>query len=473
MKKKLISLLIAVVLILTMLPVTAMALTAPGKPSNLKATVSGSTTKLSWTAGKNCDGYTVEDIYGDFDDEVLCDAYIVFGGSTTTCTITEQDNSVPHVILVFSFVEDSSAPNGVTHSDDPIIYLSAPRLSISKSDGKVKLSWPTDGADKYYIYRGTSPDNLSYYDTTYNTSYTNSSVTSGTRYYYAVKAVCEWDGEMFYSAKSSVKSTIPLTTPQLSVSMSSGAAKLSWGSVKGATKYYIYRCTDGKNFKYYDSTTKTSYTNSSVTGGNKYYYKVKAIKNVNGADWVSDYSTAKSVNILKTPTISVTKNDGKITVSWSAVSNAAKYYIYRCTDGVNFNYYDSTTKTSYTNSSVTSGTRYYYKVKAVDANGGATVQSEAKSTVPVATPVMTKCDLDGSRVSLQWNAAKNATKYWVYRSTDGVNFNYYASTTSTSYTDNNITFGQDYTYYIKAVVTINGTDWSSSPSQSMSTVPLS
>ena len=47
------------------------------------------------------------------------------------------------------------------------------------------------------------------------------------------------------------------------------------------------------------------------------------------------------------PTLSIAKADGKITISWNAVSGANKYWIYRSTDGTNFKYYDMTTKTSY------------------------------------------------------------------------------------------------------------------------------
>ena len=142
---------------------------------------------------------------------------------------------------------------------------SAPTVSISKTDGKIKLSWyAVPGADKYWIYRSTDGTNYKYYDTTTKTSYTNSSVTSGTKYYYKVKAVNHINDKDYSSSYSSAKSTIPLTTPSLTASLSAGSVKLSWNAVTGATKYKIYRSTDGKNFSLYDSTTKTSYTNSSV-----------------------------------------------------------------------------------------------------------------------------------------------------------------------------------------------------------------
>ncbi|MCI7511466.1 MAG: hypothetical protein MSB05_05390, partial [Firmicutes bacterium] len=69
--------------------------------------------------------------------------------------------------------------------------------------------------------------------------------------------------------------------------------------IDSATKYWIYRSTDGVNFSYYDSTTKTSYTNKSTTKGKTYYYKVKAVKVVNGSNIASAYSGVKSLTPSK------------------------------------------------------------------------------------------------------------------------------------------------------------------------------
>ena len=52
--------------------------------------------------------------------------------------------------------------------------------------------------------------------------------------------------------------------PELKITTVSGHPKIYWNAVDGAVKYWVYRSTDGKTFKYYDSTTKTSYTNNST-----------------------------------------------------------------------------------------------------------------------------------------------------------------------------------------------------------------
>ena len=347
-------------------------------------------------------------------------------------------------------------------------------ISTNASSGKPSLKWnAVDGAAKYEVYRATSKNGTytKMYTTT-STSYTNSSAVAGTTYYYKVKAICGKSsyGNSAYSAVKSIKCTP--AAPSLSISRVNGKPKLSWNAVSGATKYWIYRSTDGKNFKYYDSTTKTSYTNSGAASGTKYYYKVKAVTVVNGKSVASSYSYAKSlVCTPATPNVSITSANGKPKLSWNAVSGATKYWIYRSTDGKNFKYYDSTTKTTYTNNSTTVGTRYYYKVKAVVVDNGtsyASAFSSAKSmTVRAAAPTLKTSAPEGTP-SLSWNAVNGATKYWIYRSTDGKEFKYYDSTTKTAYTNKSVDAGKTYYYKVKAVNVVNGTSYASGFSNSVS-----
>lgn len=341
----------------------------------------------------------------------------------------------------------------------------APEISVNKKDGKVVVSWgPVAGADKYWIYRSTDGKNYKYYDTTTKTTYTNSSVTSGVRYYYKVKAVNVVNGKEYISNYSGYRSTVPVATPTLTAKLSYGEVALSWTKVTGAVKYKIYRSTDGKNFSLYDTTTKTSYTNVSVNGGT-YYYKVAAVARVDGNDWTGSDSAVKSVQTIKKPTLNIEKIDGKAKLSWDKSDTAVKYWIYRSTDGgKTYKYYDSTTKLSYTTSKCESGQKYYFKVKAVNDAGYTSQFSNAKATVLVTAPTLTAKLTDKGSAALSWNGVSGATKYYIYRSTDGENFKYYDSTAKLSYTNTSVTAGNTYYYKVKAVAVINGVDWTSAHS---------
>lgn len=250
---------------------------------------------------------------------------------------------------------------------DPNYKLEAPELKITTSSGKPKVYWnEVDGAVKYWLYRSTDGVNFNYYDTTTSTNYTNRSTTIGTTYYYKVKAIDANDARSEFSVVKRIM--CKPAAPTVSINRSNGKPKLSWKSVSGAKKYWVYRSTDGKNFKYWDSTTKTNYTNKGAASGTKYYYRVKAVAIVNGNNVASANSNTKNlITTLAKPSVSITTSGGKPKLTWKAVTGADKYYVYRSTDGKNFKYWESTTKTSYINTGAKRNTRYYYKVKAVCA----------------------------------------------------------------------------------------------------------
>ena len=247
-----------------------------------------------------------------------------------------------------------------------------------------------------------------------------------------------------------------IAAPALSITTSAGKPKIYWNAVDGAVKYWVYRSTDGKNFKYYDRTNNTSYTNSSTSIGTTYYYKVKAV-NANGA--ASDYSVSKSIQRKPAaPTVSINRSNGKPKLSWKAVSGATKYWIYRSTDGKNFKYFDSTTKLSYTNSGAASGTKYYYRVKAVTVVNGKNVTSANSGTKSLLTSLAkpsVSITTSNGKPKIYWNAVEGAVKYWVYRSTDGKTFKYYDSTTKTTYINSGAKKNTKYYYKVKAVCASN------------------
>ena len=247
--------------------------------------------------------------------------------------------------------------------------------------------------------------------------------------------------------------------PELKITTSAGKPKIYWNAVDGAAKYWVYRSTDGKTFNYYDSTTKTSYTNSSTSIGTTYYYKVKAVAVVDGKDYASDYSVIRSILCKPAaPSVSINRSNGKPKLSWKAVSGATKYWIYRSTDGKEFKYFDSTTKTSYTNSGAASGTKYYYRVKAVAVVNGKNVTSANSSTkslfTSLAKPSVSITTSNG-KPKITWKAVTGADKYYVYRSTDGKNFSYWDSTTKTSYVNSGAKKNTKYYYKVKAVCASN------------------
>lgn len=158
-------------------------------------------------------------------------------------------------------------------------------------------------------------------------------------------------------------------------SVDHNAIMLKWKKAKYAKKYQVYRATS-KNGKYkrVATTKKLSYTNSGLTTGKKYYYKVRA---VNGSRY-GKYSYKKvATPKLKTPSLTnVTTTDFTIKVTIGKVSGAKGYIIYRATSAKgDYVRIGSTTKATYTSKNLTPDRAYYYKVKAYKWGNGKTQYS--------------------------------------------------------------------------------------------------
>ena len=347
---------------------------------------------------------------------------------------------------------------------DPERRPASPQIMITTESGRPKISWnAVNGADKYWIYRSVDGETFDYYARTDKPSFTDGSTSIGTTYYYAVKAVAVLGGRDVSSGRSTAQSIqCRPAAPSVSIYRASGKPQLKWNAVSGAAKYWVYRSTDGVNFKYYDSTAKTSYTNTGALLGTKYHYRVKAVAVVNGKNVASAYSGTKSLfTTPAAPDVSIYRVNGKPQLKWSAVTGAEKYWIYRSTDGVNFKYYDSTTGTSYTNCIAASGTEYYYKVKAAAVVNGKDVASDFSNTKSLfTTPSAPSVSITTSKgkPKLTWKAVKGADNYWIYRSTDGKNFKYYNETDEAGYTNYSTNIGTTYYYKVRAVKTIDGND---------------
>ena len=244
---------------------------------------------------------------------------------------------------------------------------------------------------------------------------------------------------------------------------SQGRPTLKWNAVSGAAKYEVYRARskDGDYIKY-ATVTGTSYTNTSyIENGNTYYYKVRAL-DANGT--AGAWSSVVSVTYKQTlPAPTVTGgNDaqGRPTLTWNAVSGAAKYEVYRARS-MNGDYikYSTVTGTSYTNTSyLANGTTYYYKVRALKANGTASAYSSVVTitygTVPTpAAPTMRSAKADSAGITVSWDTAANAVTYNVYRTADaGSSWTQVASSVKgSSYKDTTVQKGVKYGYKVRGV----------------------
>ena len=242
-----------------------------------------------------------------------------------------------------------------------------------------------------------------------------------------------------------------------------GRPTLKWNAVSGAAKYEVYRARSRSgDYIKYSTVTGTSYTNTSyLANGTTYYYKVRAL----GSDGsYGPYSTPVSVTYkapFGAPLVTGSKDSqGRPALKWDKVTDAAKYEVYRARskDGT-YSLMSTQSATGYTNTSyLANGTTYYYKVRALKANGTASAYSSVVTitygTVPTpAAPAMRSAKADSAGITVSWDTAANAVTYNVYRTTDaGSSWTQVASSVKgSSYKDTTVQKGVKYGYKVRGV----------------------
>lgn len=207
--------------------------------------------------------------------------------------------------------------------------VSAP--STGRPGGSVTVSWSGARAGSgmsisgYDVYRSTSPNgSYSYRGHASGTSYTDSGLPTNQTVYYKVIA-CSSVSSAYNSGYSPASNgtacyysavTAPTSVSAPAAAAPANGVPITWSGASGGTnvsisKYEVYRSTsaDGSYSKI-GETTAQSYTDTAVTGGGYFYYKIKSIASVSGYD--SGLSVATSgTKVNSVPTNPTLTGNGK------------------------------------------------------------------------------------------------------------------------------------------------------------------
>src|SRR5580698_5891733 len=346
-------------------------------------------------------------------------------------------------------------------------------LTAAAGNSQVTLTWSASSdATSYIVKRSTTSGAEVQIATPSALSYTDTGVTNGTKYFYVV-AAANSAGDSANSAEVSATPSLPAPGVPANVMATAGNAEvtLTWGAVTNATSYHVKRSTTSGAETQIGAPTSATYTDTTAKNGTKYFYVVSAVD--------STGESANSAEVNATPTapaqappapanLAATAGNAQVALTWSASTGATSYHVKRSTSSGAETQIAAPAGTSYTDTSVTNGTKYFYVVSAVNATGESANSNEvnATPTAPAqAPPTPTNLAATGgnAQVALTWSASTGATSYNVKRSTtNGSGYVTVSSPTSTSYTDTGVTNGITYYYVVSAV---NGTGESANSSQ--------
>ena len=346
----------------------------------------------------------------------------------------------------------------------------------SASYTSVLIRWDkVAGASGYKVYYSTSKDSgYKTLKTTSSTSYKHKKLTTGKTYYYKVRAYKTVNGKKVYGDYSkAVKAKVaPAVVVAEKSATTYNSVTLSWKKISGASGYAVYRAEskngEWKKIKTIKSGSTKTYKDKGLIPGKTYYYKVRAYRTVSGKNVYGAYSeVVKAKPALKKPSLKKsTVNYDSVKLTWKKISGASGYKIYRSTsaDGTykRVKNITSASTLTYTDSGLTAGTTYYYKIRAyrtVDGKKGYSEYSKLLDVMPTLDKVKdfkaapTGDDEKGS-IELTWSKVTGATGYTIARSTSKQGtykeVRVIDSGDTLSCTDSKLTFGETYYYQISA-----------------------
>lgn len=224
----------------------------------------------------------------------------------------------------------------------------------------------------------------------------------------------------------------PPQNPVITDSSASQTVAMKWSknSESNVARYYIYRGTAINPTTKVDSSSAsasdTTKTMTGLTNGTRYYFRITAV-NASGDE--SDYSS--NINVIPNDrtapaapqSLAVTDSSlsQTVTITWkkNSESDVARYRIYRSTTPAPTTKVDSSASasdTSKTFTGLTNGTRYYFRITAVDNSGNESVYSNEVNAMPnnAPTPVeITSFTISSSQntVTFRWTTATEINNY--------------------------------------------------------------
>ena len=452
--------------------VSVMAEFAPiGTPALSAASSDFDRVSLSWTPVEGVTGYEV------WRSKSSGSGYIKINTVSTTNYIDlGLTSGTMYYYKVNAYCWASTATtygNQASASATPVPTKPGTIYASPTSYNSAYVSWgAVSGASGYELSRSTSQNgSYSVVKTTSSLSYTNTSLGTGTTYYYRVRAYRTVGRTKAWGDYSAITSATPVLSSVASASASAyypTSIKVSWSAVAGRTKYEVWRCESATGtYTRIGSTTSTYYKDTTCTPFVTYYYQIKVYRTVNRQPI---YSAGVSPTASATPILgnvtgvkAAVSSPSSVKVSWASVTGASGYEVLRSAtiDGVYVSI-KSTTSRSFTDTSCMPNTTYYYQVRAYRKAGGGTVSSTP--SVPLsATPYfgsvanVRAVSSSPSSIKVSWSSVSGASGYEVLRrdTPDGV-YALVTSTTRAYFTDSNRIPNTTYGYQVRAYRTVNG-----------------
>ncbi len=260
--------------------------------------------------------------------------------------------------------KDATAFTSYFRSGNSILYVAAPKLTLSPAADGVDIKWSAvAGAAKYRVYVKGTNGWTKITDTT-STSCTDNDVVSGKSYIYTIRAMNSSNQHLSYYYTDGFMIDF-VSAPTVSLSNVADGVKISWNKPEGAEKFRVYYY-GSKGWTRLTETTETSFIDKDVSSNHNFTYTVRCV-NKDSTAFTSNFRAGKKILYVAAPKLTLSSAANGVNIKWNAVAGAAKYRVYR--KGTNgWAKLTDTTSTSYVDTSVTEGTSYVYTIRCMNSS---------------------------------------------------------------------------------------------------------
>lgn len=359
--KKALSLFLATLMLIS---VFSLSVSAAATPVISEAVATYDGVKLQWSAVAGASGYIIFREDGSGNEPVVV-------GKTSATSFVDTDVAYNRT-YTYAVAVNSANPEIDFGTGAEVTYNHVMVKSVKTDSDAVTLTWAAvTGNVQYAIFRQDDPNKRpACIATTKSTSYKDTAIEYGAEYKYAI-AILEEDGGydvLDFDNPIVVKyNVVDLKVP----TNTNNGVVLEWAPVSGATEYLVYRRTAGvAKGELLATTTTLSYVDSDVAAGTYYAYVIVAKDASYDENAAVDYTTGRLICYQQLTYFNPASTFDGVKFSWSAMTNATAYYVYRRNAATGSTTLLGTTDTaSYYDTTAVDGVTYIYAVAVQYKNG--------------------------------------------------------------------------------------------------------
>lgn len=355
---------------------------------------------------------------------------------------------------------------------------------ITKETTSLKLSWKKVSkatAYRVYVYNN-SKNKYEYVAKAKSNTYILKNLKSSQKYKIKIRAYRTVNNKKYFGAYSSVLTTNTKPTQVINLKVTAQAdtsLTLSWNKVARATGYKVYLYNE--TTKKYDEKATVSSNLAKITGliqSQTYKIRVRAFKTLNNKKSYGAYSTVISTFTVPSKIYGVKVSSSSISsikLTWNSISRVDGYSVYKYNASSKaYEKVINTTKNEYEITGLDPATGYNFKVRAYKLSDGIKHYGAYSDILGTATLPNKVTDLKVSGVSensiqVTWSKVDKASGYAVYvYNQKSQSFKKYKTTTSNSMKITDLDAARFYKIYVKAYATIDGVNYYSKASNTIS-----